>query len=53
MNQGPLYNSKVRKSKSRKVLIHQGNGELITKGRNGKIRNKDTIQPKADKPTRQ
>lgn len=33
---------------ARGMLSNQGGGELITKGRNGKIRSKDTISPGND-----
>lgn len=33
---------------ARQNLIHQGGGELITKGMDGKIRSKDTIAPGND-----
>ena len=33
---------------ARRNLKHQGGGELITKGRDGKIRSKDTIEPGND-----
>lgn len=33
---------------ARKMLKNQGGGELITKGRDGKIRSKDTITPGND-----
>lgn len=33
---------------ARKMLKDQGGGELTTKGRNGKIRSKDTIAPGND-----
>ena len=33
---------------ARENLINQGGGELITKGRDGKIRSKDTIPPGND-----
>ena len=33
---------------ARSMLRIQGGGELITKGRNGKIRSKDTIPPGRD-----
>ena len=33
---------------ARKMLSHQGGGELITKGLNGRIRSKDTIAPGND-----
>lgn len=34
--------------KSRQILENQGGGELIIKGRDGKIRSKDTIPPGKD-----
>lgn len=33
---------------AREMLKNQGGGELITKGRDGKIRSKDTIAPGKD-----
>jgi len=33
---------------ARQNLVNQGGGELITKGRDGKIRSKDTIAPGND-----
>lgn len=33
---------------AREMLTNQGGGELITKGRNGRIRSKDTIAPGND-----
>lgn len=33
---------------ARRMLRNQGGGELITKGRDGKIRSKDTIPPGRD-----
>jgi hypothetical protein len=33
---------------ARDMLSHQGGGELIIKGMNGKIRDKDTIRPGND-----
>ncbi|MCL5736343.1 MAG: DUF2188 domain-containing protein [Actinobacteria bacterium] len=33
---------------AREMLRNQGGGELITKGRDGKIRSKDTIPPGKD-----
>jgi len=33
---------------AREMLRNSGGGELITKGRNGKIRSKDTIKPGND-----
>ena len=33
---------------ARQMLRHQGGGELITKGEDGKIRSKDTISPGRD-----
>ncbi|MCF8357014.1 MAG: DUF2188 domain-containing protein [Melioribacteraceae bacterium] len=33
---------------AREMLKNQGGGELITKGRDGKIRSKDTIAPGND-----
>ena len=33
---------------ARENLVNQGGGELITKGRDGKIRSKDTIAPGHD-----
>lgn len=35
-------------AEARKMLHKQGGGELITKGRNGRIRSKDTIAPGND-----
>ena len=35
-------------SAARKNLVNQGGGELITKGRDGRIRSKDTIPPGND-----
>ncbi|MBK9099500.1 MAG: DUF2188 domain-containing protein [bacterium] len=39
---------KVAEDAARKMLRNQGGGELITKGRDGKIRSKDTIAPGND-----
>lgn len=36
------------KKAARQNLVDQGGGELITKGRDGKIRSKDTIAPGND-----
>jgi len=36
------------KDSAREMLKNQGGGELITKGRDGKIRSKDTIAPGND-----
>ena len=33
---------------ARNMLRNQGGGELITKGRDGKIRSKDTVEPGND-----
>ena len=33
---------------ARQMLEHQGGGELVTKGLDGKIRSKDTIPPAKD-----
>ncbi|MCY4673964.1 MAG: DUF2188 domain-containing protein [Bacteroidetes bacterium] len=33
---------------ARQMLANQGGGELTTKGRNGRIRSKDTIHPGRD-----
>lgn len=39
---------KDAEAKAREMLKNQGGGELITKGRDGKIRSKDTIAPGND-----
>ena len=39
---------KAARQSARKNLKNQGGGELITKGRDGKIRSKDTISPGND-----
>ncbi|MDD9811117.1 MAG: DUF2188 domain-containing protein [Gammaproteobacteria bacterium] len=39
---------KAAENAARRMLRHQGGGELTTMGRNGRIRSKDTIQPGAD-----
>lgn len=39
---------KAAEDAARKMLKNQGGGELITKGRDGKIRSKDTIAPGND-----
>lgn len=39
---------KAAENSARKMLKNQGGGELITKGRDGKIRSKDTIAPGKD-----
>jgi len=36
---------------AREMLRNQGGGELTTKGRNGRIRSKDTIAPGNDPPS--
>ncbi len=39
---------KDAENSAREMLKNQGGGELITKGRDGKIRSKDTIPPGND-----
>ena len=39
---------KEAENSARKMLKNSGGGELITKGRDGKIRSKDTIKPGND-----
>ena len=39
---------KEAEAAAREMLGNQGGGELITKGLNGKIRSKDTIEPGND-----
>lgn len=39
---------KAAEDVARQMLKNQGGGELITKGRDGKIRSKDTIAPGND-----
>ena len=39
---------KTAEDAARQMLKNQGGGELITKGRDGKIRSKDTIAPGND-----
>ena len=39
---------KAAEDSAGEMLKHQGGGELITKGLNGKIRSKDTIPPGND-----
>jgi uncharacterized protein YdaU (DUF1376 family) len=39
---------KEAENAARDMLKNQGGGELITKGRNGQIRSKDTIHPGND-----
>lgn len=39
---------KAAEMAAREMLKNQGGGELITKGRDGKIRSKDTIPPGND-----
>jgi uncharacterized protein YdaU (DUF1376 family) len=39
---------KEAENAARELLKNQGGGELTTKGRNGKIRSKDTIKPGND-----
>lgn len=39
---------KAAEEAARRMLHNQGGGELTTKGRNGKIRSKDTIAPGND-----
>jgi hypothetical protein len=39
---------KAAEDAARQMLKNQGGGELITKGRDGKIRSKDTIAPGND-----
>lgn len=39
---------KAAEDAAREMLKNQGGGELITKGRDGKIRSKDTIAPGND-----
>jgi len=39
---------KAAEDAAREMLKNQGGGELITKGRDGKIRSKDTIPPGND-----
>lgn len=39
---------KVAEDAAREMLRNQGGGELVTKGRDGKIRSKDTIPPGND-----
>ncbi len=44
-----LHNTqKEAEATARKMLKNQGGGELTTKGRDGKIRSKDTIAPGND-----
>ena len=44
-----LHNTqKEAEATARKILKNQGGGELTTKGRDGKIRSKDTIAPGND-----
>jgi len=42
---------KEAENSSRDMLKNQGGGELTTKGRDGKIRSKDTIKPGNDPNT--
>lgn len=45
-----LHETQIAAEKSaRAMLKNSGGGELITKGRDGKIRSKDTIPPAPDK----
>ena len=39
---------KAAEQAARRMLANQGGGELTTKGLNGKIRSKDTIEPGND-----
>ncbi len=39
---------KAAENTAREMLRNQGGGELVTKGRDGKIRSKDTISPGND-----
>lgn len=48
-NASSLHNTqKEAEDAAREMLKNQGGGELITKGLNGKIRSKDTIDPGND-----
>ena len=47
---GSLHDTQaVAEKAARAMLKNSGGGELITKGRDGKIRSKDTIPPAPDK----
>lgn len=44
-----LHNTQAAAEQAAREMLHnQGGGELITKGRDGKIRSKDTIAPGND-----